>query len=346
LRASIVVVTYNHRRHIELCLNALVATLSADDEIVIVDNASADGTADYIAATFPAVRLVRRTDNPGFGAACNDGARRSQAEFLFFLNPDTEPRAGWLDALVEALRSIPRVGLVTPKLLLHDQSGLIDCVGHDMHISGIATCRGLGQPASRYSNVEEVAAVSGACFGIARDVFFELGGFDERLFLYYEDDDLSLRARLAGWRCLAVPGAIVLHDHVQAISPAKLRYLERNRLFSILKTYRWRTIVALLPVLVCAEIMVWVLAIRSGPAHIRAKAQAWQDLVRWAPHLAKSRASVQRQRVRGDNDMLRLHGARLPVGQVAQGGAAAAGEWLAALAFAGVRRLALALIAT
>ena len=345
LRSSIIVVTYNHRRHIEHCLRTLLPTLSGADEVVVVDNASADGTADYIAAAFPSVRLVRRKDNPGFGAACNVGAGLSTAEFLVFLNPDTEPQPGWLDALLAPLRSFPRVGLVTPKLLLRDRPELIDTFGHDVHISGIATCRGWGEPATAHPRVEEVAAVSGACFGITRELFLRLGGFDARLFLYYEDDDLSLRARLAGLGCLAVPDAIVLHDHAEGVSAAKLRYLERNRWFSVLRTYRWRTLAALLPVLAGAEILVWIHALRSGPAHIGAKGRAWRDLARMAPDLASSRKRIQAERVVGDREMLRLHGARLPVAQVAQGFAAAAGERMATAAFAGVRRVALALIA-
>lgn len=290
------------------------------------------------------MRLRRSETNLGFGGGCNLGARLSRGHILVFVNPDTEARPGWLDALLAGLEATPGAGLATAKLLLTSHPDRIDAFGNDLHISGIPTCHGWGEPASQHQQIEEVAAVSGACFAISRKLFDDLGRFDERLFLYYEDDDLSLRARLAGYSCIAIPNAVLLHDHSSGVSAAKLQYLERNRWFCLLKTYRWRTIAALMPALLLAEALVWLLALRSGPAHVAAKARAWGDLLRWGAYLGQRRSSVQRQRVLGDKDLLRLHGARLPVRQLARGSTAAVGEHMAAAAFAGVRRVALALV--
>src|SRR5207244_2520602 len=142
---------------------------------------------------------------------------------------------------------------------------LVDTFGNEVHISGITTSRGWGESADSYTRLEEVSAISGACFAMSGALFQQLGGFDERLFLYYEDTDLSLRARLAGYRCIAVPDARVLHDHRAGFSAAKLRYLERNRWWTLLKIYRWRTIIALVPVLLMGELVAWAMAVRSGP---------------------------------------------------------------------------------
>src|SRR5262249_49016180 len=151
-------------------------------------------------------------------------------------------RGGWLDALIRGLTDRPGAGLATAKILLARAPGLIDVFGHDVHISGIATCQAWGQPAETRQNVEEVAAVSCACFVLRRELFQFLDGFDERLFMYYQDDDLSLRARLAVYSCIALPSAQVVHDHTPSLSPSKLRYLERNRWWSQLKTLRRRTL--------------------------------------------------------------------------------------------------------
>lgn len=340
MRASIVIVTYNHRRHIGCCLAALGPTLGADDEVLVVDNASTDGTAEIV-AHHAGVRLQRLARNVGFGAACNLGARLSRAETLVFLNPDTEPQPGWLDALLRALQSGPNMGLVTAKLLLASAPERIDAFGNDLHISGIPTCHGWGEPAGQHAALEEVAAVSGACFAVRRDLFTALGGFDERFFLYYEDDDLSLRARLAGWRCIGVPDAHVVHDHRPGVSPAKLRYLERNRWWSLLKLYQWPTLLALLPVLLGAELIAWGLACRSGPRHMAAKAQAWLDLVAWLPALPAARAAARPHRRLTDAALLRLHGPRLPFAQVDPGALARLTEVLAHRAFSTGRALAL-----
>jgi GT2 family glycosyltransferase len=331
MRSSVIVVTYNHRQHVQQCMQTLLPTLGPDDEVVVVDNNSSDGTASFIAGAFPSVRLINNTDNRGFGAACNQAARESRSEFLVFLNPDTEVRAGWLNALLETLSATSRVGLATPKILLRNRPDTVDTFGHDVHISGLATCRGWGEPSHTRTTVEQVAAVSGACFAVRHDLFDRLGGFDERLFLYYEDDDLSLRARLAGFTCIAVSAAEVLHDHKPGFSPEKLRYLERNRLWTTLKLYRWSTLLALLPVILGAELLGTGLAIYLGPRHIVAKFRAWRDIVGWLPSLARERARVNH--TLADRVVLRAHKPQLAFAQVATGRLADTAEALIGAAF-------------
>jgi GT2 family glycosyltransferase len=332
MRSTTIIVTYNHGAHIERCLSTLLPTLSLDDDVIVVDNASADGTADAVAQSFPSVRLIRNAHNVGFGSACNQAARETTADYLAFLNPDTEPRLGWIDALLASLQARPDAGLATPKLLLMSNPRRIDTFGHDIHISGIATCRGWDEPAESYSEPQEVPAISGACFAVSHRRFDQLGGFDEQLFLYYEDDDLSLRARLAGNVCLAVPAAQVLHDHSPGFSPRKLRYLERNRLWTTLKVYRSRTLLRLIPTLLGAEVIGLGMACYSGPAHVAAKLLAWCDVLRWLPALPHARSTVQRSV--SDADILRAHGARLRFRQVVSGPVAERAERLTEVTFA------------
>lgn len=330
MRCSIVVVTHNHKRHIAACLASLLPTLGSNDEVIVVDNASVDGTPQLIAGDFPSVRLLSNAGNRGFGAACNQAAHISQADILVFLNPDTEPRHGWLDPLLAGTVE----GLTTPKILLRDRPACVDTFGHEVHISGLAVCHGWGQPAAAYRKNEYVAAVSGACFAISRAVFTHLGGFDERLFLYYEDDDLSLRARLAGFACVAVADAEVMHDHRPGFSAEKLRYLERNRLWVTLKIYGWTTLLQLTPALLGAEAMGWGLALISGPRHVVAKAQAWYDLVRWLPSLPTERRGVERRLA--DRALLRLHHPTVSFAQVSDGAWVSRAERWAGAVFARV----------
>jgi GT2 family glycosyltransferase len=315
-RASVIVVTYNHVLVIDRCLTALVETVGLDDEIIVIDNASRDGTPSLIGERYPHVRLVRSTANSGFGAACNRAAAEAAGTYLVFINPDTEARPGWLDALLEGLDQSSDVGLATAKVVLAQQPELMDTFGNEVHISGLTTSRHWGEPAERFTRTEDVSAVSGACFAVRSLIFKRLGGFDERLFLYFEDTDLSLRARLAGYRCVGVPRAIVLHDHKPGFTPSKLRYLERNRWWTLLKVCRLRTLVALIPVLLMAEVLAWGLAVRSGPWHVVAKARAWVDLVRWLPHLPSARAQAEMLRVRSDRQVWLKHTTRLSFAQV------------------------------
>jgi GT2 family glycosyltransferase len=350
-RASVVVVTFNHRDVVPRCLDALRETLGPADEVIVVDNASADGTADAVAARYPWVRLLRAGHNGGYGAANNLGAGAARGEYLVFLNPDTVPLPGWLEALLAGLApDTPgqpgqpgQERLATARLLLAGAPDRVDTFGNEVHISGITTSRGWDLPATRGAAPEEVAAVSGACFALRRALFQRLGGFDARLFLYFEDTELSLRARLAGCRCVALPGARVLHDHRPGFSPAKLRYLERNRWWTLLKLFRWPTLVALSPVLALAEAVAWGMAARSGRGHLKAKALAWVDLLRWLPDLPAARGEARRLRAVPDRALLRLHPARLRFAQVAGGPVARAGERLVGFAFAGGRALTYAL---
>ena len=343
MRASVVVVTYNHRTIISRCLSALSATLGPNDEVIVVDNASCDGTADDVARCLPWVYVMRCDANAGFGAGCNRGARNAQGRYLVFLNPDTEPQAGWLDALLAGLRAAPDAGLATGKLLLARAADRIDAFGNEVHISGITTSRGWGEPAVRYDRIEEVSAVSGACFAVRRDTFERLGGFDERLFLYFEDTDLSLRARLAGLRCVAVPDALVLHDHRPGFSAVKLRYLERNRWWTLFKLLEWRTIVALTPVLLVAEILAWGMALRGGPGSLIGKALAWTEFVGWLPELRQARTAARANRMIRDSELLARHGARLPLSQLADGADMRGVESFCERLFAAARRMTVAI---
>jgi len=190
----------------------------------------------------------------------------------------------------------------------------------------------------------EVSAISGACFAVRPALFHRLGGFDERLFLYFEDTDLSLRARLAGYSCLAAPGAVVLHDHRPGFSPAKLRRLERNRCWTLLKLLEWRTIAALAPVLAVAELLVWAMAVYNGPRYVVAKALAWVELCAWLPRLADARADARRTRAVSDLHVLSRHSVRLPFAQVVDNPAARWAERRVESLFSACRGIAMALV--
>ena len=329
-----VIVTYNHARDVQTCLAAVQATVPPGTELLVVDNASADGTPDVVRRSFPGVQVVESGANLGYGGANNLGATRATGDVLVFLNPDTAPRPGWLEALLDALAQAAGPALATPMLLLARDPLRVDTLGNDVHVSGITPSRRWGAPAASARGTEEVAAVSGACFAIPRSLFWKLGGFDDRYFLYYEDTDLSLRARLVGARCLAVANAQVLHDHSPGFPPAKLRYLERNRYWTLLKLLDWRTFAALLPALALGELLAWALAWREGKAHLRAKAQAWCDVLGWLPDLPASRRQARRYRRLSDRALLEQHSTRLPFAQALAGSLARRSEALMALAFA------------
>jgi hypothetical protein len=256
-RASLVIVTYNNFFHIGACLRSALNSLSAVDELILVDNASTDGSGELAKSISATVRVVRSETNLGYGGGNNLGARHAHGEYLAFLNSDTTVELGWLEALIEALKTHPQAGLATSKILLMKDPATINTCGNDIHISGLTLCRGMGMPGAAFSRIEEVGAVSGAAFAMRREVFEFLGGFDEQFFMYMEDTDLSLRARLAGWRILYVPTSRVYHDYRLRFGPHKTYYQERNRYLMLFKNYQPRTLLTLLPALLLAELVTW-----------------------------------------------------------------------------------------
>lgn len=300
------VVTYNGRKYVDNCLRTLIDSSPDNIDVVVVDNDSADGTAAYVREFFPSIRVVESGANLGYGEANNKGALTGTGQYIAVLNQDALVTTGWLTPLIDALEAHPAVGLVTPKILQHDTPDRINTCGNAPHYTGITPCRGFDAPvdAPAYAGSHQVGAVSGAAFLIRRDLFDAIGGFDGSFFLYLEDTDLSLRALSAGYESWYVADSTVLHEFEPRFGTDKLFFLERNRYVMLLKLYRWRTLVALLPALCLTEVAVWGYALLRGPSAVRSKARAWWSLLRALPDVLKRRKSVQLLRQRPDRDIL------------------------------------------
>lgn len=273
--ASVVVVGYRSRRHLDRCLaSVLTQAYPGRLEVMLVDNASGDGSADHVRATFPEVVVLETGANIGFAAANNRGAAAVRGEVLAFLNPDTEVAPGWLTALVRPLLDDPTVGLTTSKILLAADRERINACGNEISLSGITACRGADRPAVEFLVDADVAAISGCAFAVRADLFHRLGGFDPSFFMYLEDTDLSWRARAAGFRCRYVAASIVYHDYRLNLSAAKVGWIERNRYRLLGKHLSRRSLAALVPTLALAEVLTWGYAALSGPPTLLAKAKA------------------------------------------------------------------------
>ena len=301
---SVIVVSFNGRTNLERCLPSLLDQGCDDREIIVVDNASTDGTASYLENAFPTVPVVRSDVNLGFGVGCNVGARPARGEFLAFLNPDTVAEAGWLDDLVGALCDDRRAGIATARVLLLRAPDRINACGNDTHYTGLTLCRGLGVGHAALNEPSVVGAVSGAAFAIRRDVFEALGGFDPSFFLYMEDTDLSWRARLAGYTCVYVPSSVVYHDYTLRFGPEKTFFQERNRYLLLLKTFRWRTLIILAPALLLAEIATWGFVLLREKRHLMNKLRAYAWIGTHWGQVMESRRRTQALRTVCDRDLI------------------------------------------
>lgn len=297
-QVSIIVVNYNGGEQVLDCLHSLEADGCEGREIIVVDNASCDGSPALIKHIFPNVRLLHSATNLGYGGGNNLGARYAQGSYIAFLNPDILVKSGWLEALRRALDADPGAGMATACILLKDRPDTINTCGNDVHISGLTLCRGMGQLRQAFDSPSEVAAVSGAAFMIRRDIFYLLGGFDDSYFLYMEDTDLSMRARLEGWRILYVPDSLVYHDYKLCFGSHKIYYQERNRYFMLLKIYRFRTLLFLLPTLVLAEVVTWGFVFSHEPKCFVGKLNAYiAVLSNWSALIQARRRTQLRRKI-------------------------------------------------
>jgi GT2 family glycosyltransferase len=208
---SIVVVTWNGRQYLDACLSAVAAQSGVSTETILVDNASSDGTVAYVRERFPAVRVVALPENRGFAGGNNAGVREARGRFIALLNNDAVPEPGWLEALLGGLDEDAGFALVTSRIVYMHDPALIDSAGDGMLASGGAFKHHHGASVERARESIEVFGVCGAACLMPRHVFDQLGGFDEDFFVSHEDVDLSYRARLLGYRCRYVAGAVVRH---------------------------------------------------------------------------------------------------------------------------------------
>jgi GT2 family glycosyltransferase len=211
MTTRVIVLNWNGRRWLDGCLAALEAQTLRPTEVVVVDNGSTDDSVAHLRARWPHVRVIALPENSGFAAGNNRGADDAATDCLVFLNNDTEPEPGWLEALVRAAGADPARGLVSSCIVYLDDPSVVDSAGDGYLRCGGGFKYGHGQPASQWTQSRDVFGACGAAFLIRREVFAALGGFDESFFMVYEDVDLSYRAQLRGARVWYAADAVVRH---------------------------------------------------------------------------------------------------------------------------------------
>ncbi len=208
---TVVVVNYNGGDYLRGCLASLAAQTFTNFEIIVIDNASTDGSLERIVEKPARLTILKQDSNLGFAGGNNAGARAGRGKWLALLNPDAEAAPDWLDAMMRALARRPTHRMIAClQISLHDASKL-DGAGDCYLAYGYAWRGGFGHPVSSAPVAGECFAPCGAAALYPRDLFLESGGFDERYFCYHEDVDIAFRLRLQGERCQYVPDAIVRH---------------------------------------------------------------------------------------------------------------------------------------
>lgn len=248
---SIVVLNWNGRQYLKDCLEALRAqTYGGPFEIVVMDNGSTDGSAEFVREHFPDVRLLVSPHNLGFSGGNNFAARQLTMDALAFLNNDTRADPRWLEELVKVLTSAPDIASAAGKILTWDGSR-IDFVASGATVTGFGLQLGWGETASEYDREDDILSPCGGSMVIWREIFEKVGRFDDDYFLFYEDLDLGWRLWVAGYRVRSAPKSLVRHVHHGAArwhdDQRKAVLYERNALYTIYKNYDDEHLAAILP---------------------------------------------------------------------------------------------------
>lgn len=245
---SVVVVNWNRREYLRGCLESLLNQNFQDFEILVVDNGSQDGSAELVRERFegrsgPPVRLIQNETNRGFCAANNQGFAAARGRYVALLNNDAEAEPDFLGAMREAFELGEDVGMAACKVLMYEDPKRIDKAGHLIYPDGQNRGRGTGEiDQGQYDRREECLWPDGCAAMYRKSMLDEIGGFDEDLFLYGDDAELGLRARLAGWRCIYVPEAVVRHRRGSGLGKDSLErvyWIERNRVLLAVKLFPW-----------------------------------------------------------------------------------------------------------
>lgn len=290
---SIVILNYNGKAFLERCLPSLLGQSYPEIEIILVDNASSDDSLDYLRKEFPSVKIIANKENLGFAAGNNIGIKAAEGELIATLNNDTEATPSWLEELVKGIISNENVGMCASKMLFMKNPKLINSTGICISRSGACWDRGMFErDQGQYELIEEVFGPSAGAAIYRKSMLKEIGLFDEDFLAYMEDADLAFRGRLAGWRCLYIPKAVVYHAHGGTggyMTDYTIYYGNRNIMWNCAKNFPGQLLITSLPWIIGRNIAVIPYYILKG--HCNTILRSKMDAIIGIPKMLVKRSS-------------------------------------------------------
>jgi len=239
--SSIIIPNWNGEQLLGDCLKSLSEQTFKDFEIILVDNGSSDNSLEFVKKNFPKIKIIKLEKNFGFARAINEGVKASSAEYVIFLNNDTEVDKEWLKNLIDCAGEHPEVISVNSKLLNFYDREKIDGIG--ILINEVGQAKSIGWQEKDQGQFDQQQYIFGATGGASlfkREDFIKVGLFDEKYFMYSEEVDFAFRAQFKGYRSISCPGAVVYHKH-KASALKKPQYIEywqfRNMTQTIIKDF-------------------------------------------------------------------------------------------------------------
>ncbi|MBW9156998.1 glycosyltransferase family 2 protein [Clostridium tagluense] len=268
MKATIIIPNYNGQKYLKDCLDTLFKQSFKSFETIIVDNASKDGSYDFILENYPQVKLIYLKENYGFSKAVNEGIKVSDSEYVVLLNNDTEVGSYWLENLVNCIESDEKIFSCCSKMIRYSEREKVDDAGDEYNILGWAYKRGDGVSINKYDSDGEVFS---SCAGAAiyrKAVFNEIGYFDESFFAYMEDVDISYRAKIYGYKNMYCSSAKVYHigsaTSGSKYNPFKIKLAARNNLYVVLKNMPLLQLLINLPFIILGHIIKFIFFAKKG----------------------------------------------------------------------------------
>ena len=315
---DIIIPYYKRRDMLERCLDSLAQTSYPAMGIIVVDNGGVEAGLVFLVKRYPNTRLVRLPENRGYAGGCNEGLKHSVADYVVFMNDDTEHEPRWLEQLVAAALDDDRIAALQPKILSQQSyrkgrkifdyagaaGGMIDRLGYPFCLgrtfSKVETDNG------QYDEGRDIFWASGVAMFVKRAVAAELGGFDEDFFMQMEEIDLSWRIKLAGYRICSVPSSVVLHTGGASLpggSVEKIYFNHRNNLVMILKNRSLTGLLWVIPLRVLLEIVAALFYLTRFPGALKKSGAVFRAMAYTFKKLGtslKKRSKIQQTRVAGD----------------------------------------------
>ena len=269
---SVVIVNYNGLGFIHETLDSILCQTRAPEEIIVVDNASSDGSATEIAARYPGVQLVRSSENRGFAGGVNLGLMNARGSVLALINSDAKADSRWLEALLKALTEYPEAAVAEGKILPDDGSAEIEQAGALFNNLGNYWGRGFrDRDEGQFDDPAEVPGVTACAMIVRREALRGGPLFDDRLFMYGEELELTLRLRIEGWSIRYVPAAVVRHGGMRSIKASTASpwlfqkfHTNRNRIGIVARYFPAGLIIRNLPLLVLGLVYADIVFLTKG----------------------------------------------------------------------------------
>jgi GT2 family glycosyltransferase len=310
---SVIVVNYNGKRFLGECFASLANSEYPRDklEVILVDNASTDGSAQYVRENFPWVRILQLDKNYGFCKPNNDAVEIANGEYVVFLNNDTAVTREWLLELVKGALSEEKVASCASKMLYYDRRNMINTAGGKITIIGGGFYRGYGdKDGPDYARPEYTGFGCGAGVLVKRELFQYMGGFDEDYFASCEENDLGWKVWLYGYRVLYVPTALMYHKESgtfgsrSTFESIKVYFITRNRLYNIIKNLEAKNVIRALFISLGFNLYRSLRYLAQGNlASIKSIARAHLDFAKNLRKMLAKRRVVQNNRKLSDEQL-------------------------------------------